>query len=87
IVGIVASVLAALTGLNSAYMVAQTQPMKLASMEALYNGGYSQSLTLMAMVNPIKQPDYATADEPAGPIAIPNMLSMLATRDAQGYVP
>ena len=39
-VGLVASLLAGSTGHNSAYMVAQSQPMKLAAMEALYEGGY-----------------------------------------------
>ena len=38
-VGLIATLLAAMTGDNSAYRVAQVQPMKLAAMEALYNGG------------------------------------------------
>ena len=64
VVGLSAAIAAFATGDNSAYMVAKTQPMKLAAMEALYNGGKSQSR-----------------------IAFPNMLSLLATHDAEGYVP
>lgn len=87
IVGLVASLLATHTGDGSAYNVAKAQPMKLAAMEALYNGGNDQSLTVIALVNPFKQPDYI--NEQAAPlrIAIPNMLSYLATRNANGYVP
>ncbi|MBQ6188299.1 MAG: cytochrome ubiquinol oxidase subunit I [Prevotella sp.] len=87
IVGLVASVLAAVTGDESAYQVAQKQPMKLAAMEALYNGGNDVSLTGVAWVNPFKQPDYLNEDEAPLRIAMPNMLSFLATRDFHGYVP
>lgn len=87
IVGLVASLLAVHTGDSSAYMVAKAQPMKLAAMEALYDGGKGEGLTLVALVNPFEQPDYASGEEPAMRIAIPNMLSFLATRDLNGYVP
>lgn len=87
IVGLVASLLAAFTGDNSAYMVSKVQPMKLAAMEALYNGGTDQSLTAVAWVNPFAQPDYVNQKEAPARIAIPNGLSVLATRDFHGYVP
>ena len=87
VVGIVASLLAALTGDNSAYMVSRVQPMKLAAMEALYNGGTDQSLTAVAWVNPMKQPDYQQQAQPPLRIGLPNMLSILATHDPHGYVP
>lgn len=87
IVGLIASVLAALTGDESAYRVAKSQPMKLAAMEALYNGGESQGLTIMAAVNPFKQPDYVNKAEPPYRIAVPYGLSILATRSLNGYVP
>lgn len=87
IVGLAASFLAAFTGDNSAYMVAQTQPMKLAAMEALYEGGNSQGLTGIAFVNPFGQPDYMTDAEPPMRIAVPHMLSLLATHDPGGFVP
>ena len=87
IVGIVSSLLAIHTGDSSAYIVAQSQPMKLAAMEALYNGGQGEGLTVAAAVNPFSQPDYASGEEPPLKIAMPNMLSFLATRDFNGYVP
>ena len=87
VVGLVASLLAGLTGDNSAYLVSQVQPMKLAAMEALYNGGEDQSLTAIALVNPFEQPDYKNQQEAPMRIAIPNGLSLLASHDIHGYVP
>lgn len=68
-VGLVASLITAFTGDHSAYQVAKYQPMKLAAMEGLYDGGTRQSLTVI------------------GDIKVPVMLSYLATRSANGYVP
>lgn len=87
IVGLVSSLLAFFTGDNSAYMVAKTQPMKLASMEALYNGHNGEGLTLIAPLNPFSQPDYATSEANPLTLKVPKMLSILATRDANGFVP
>ena len=87
IVGLVASVGAAFTGHISGQDVAKAQPMKLAAMEALYNGGYEQPLTMIALVNPLGQPDYTNEDEPALKIAMPYALSLMATNTLDGYVP
>ena len=87
IVGLIAAIGAAITGDESAYKVAQVQPMKLAAMEALYNGGEDVSLTAVAWVNPFEQPDYANEEEAPLRLAIPNGLSILATRSLHGYVP
>lgn len=87
IVGLVASLLSIHTGDHSAYMVAQVQPMKLAAMEALYDGGNGQGLTAIALINPFEQPDYAASQEHPLKIEIPKALSFLATRDFNGYVP
>ena len=86
ITGLVASVLVMATGHHSAALVGRTQPMKLAAMEALYNGGTDQSLTLVAAVNPFAQPDYQNQEEPPLRIAAPYALSILATNDPHGYV-
>ena len=86
-VGLVAALLAAGTGHLSGEQVAESQPMKLAAMEALYNGGSDQGLTVVAWVNPLKQPDYVNEQEPPLRIAMPYALSVMATRDAHGYVP
>ena len=88
VVGLVSSLITAIAGDNSAYLVAQTQPMKLAAMEALYKGGNNQALTAFALVNPFtEQEDYTTQTEPPMKIAVPNMLSFLSTRTTNGYVP
>ena len=87
IFGLISSVLIMLSGHHSAYTVAQTQPMKLAAMEALYKGGTDQPLTLIAGINPFAQPDYETTDEPPLKLAVPYALSFLATNDMNGYVP
>ena len=67
--------------------VAQAQPMKLAAMEALYDGGNGVGLTAVAAVNPFEQPDYAKGGEPPLRIAMPCGLSLLATHSLDGYVP
>ena len=87
LVGLVASVLAAATGHQSAQRVGEVQPMKLAAMEALYNGGTDQGLTAVAWVNPLEQPDYANEEEPPLKIEMPYALSLMATDDIHGYVP
>ena len=87
IVGLVAALAAMGTGDGSAHKVAQVQPMKLAAMEALYEGGNDQGLTIVALVNPFSQPDYAANEEHGLKIDAPYVLSMLATRDIHGYVP
>ena len=87
IVGLVASLLAMHSGDKSAYSVAQVQPMKLAAMEALYDGGQEQGLTAIALINPFKQPDFAASEQHPLKIEIPYALSFLATRDIHGYVP
>ena len=85
--GLISSALIMLSGHHSAYTVAQTQPMKLAAMEALYKGGTNQPLTLIAGINPFRQPEYEVTDEPPLKLAVPYALSFLATNDMNGYVP
>ena len=87
IVGLVASVGAAATGHKSAQSVGEVQPMKLAAMEALYNGGNDVGLTAIAWVNPLEQPNYAKEAEAPLKIEMPYALSFMATNDFHGYVP
>ncbi len=87
IVGLIASLGAAFTGHISGQDVAKTQPMKLAAMEALYNGGTDQGLTAIAWVNPFCQPDYASGKEPALKVEMPYFLSLMATNSIHGFVP
>ncbi len=90
IVGLAAAVGAAATGHKSGQTVAQVQPMKLAAMEALYQGGTEQGLTMISMVNPFEQPtlqQIITGEEPPLKIDMPYGLSMMATNRPDGYVP
>lgn len=87
IFGLVSSVLILWSGDGSAYQVAQTQPMKLAAMEGLYEGGNGVGLVGVGILNP----DKTSYKDPADPfifrIAFPKLLSFLAERDADAYVP
>ncbi len=87
IVGLIAALGAAFTGHISGQQVAKVQPMKLAAMEALYNGGTDQGLTAVAWVNPLKQPDYQQEESAPLKIDMPYALSIMATNDPHGYVP
>ncbi len=86
-VGLVAALLAGATGHKSGMDVAEAQPMKLAAMEALYNGGTDQGLTAIAWVNPFAQPDYANEESAPMKIDMPYGLSLMATNDPHGFVP
>lgn len=87
IVGLIATLGAAMTGHKSAQSVAEVQPMKLAAMEALYNGGTDIGLTAVAWVNPFCQPEYQQQEEAPLKIEMPYALSFMATNDPHGYVP
>ncbi len=87
VVGLIAALGAAFTGHISGQQVAKVQPMKLAAMEALYNGGTDQGLTAVAWVNPFKQPDYANEEAAPLKIDMPYALSIMATNDPHGFVP
>ena len=86
-VGLIAALLAGATGHKSAQSVGEVQPMKLAAMEALYNGGTDQGLTAVAWVNPLCQPDYTYEESAPLKIEMPYALSFMATNDFHGYVP
>ena len=87
VVGLIASLGAAFTGHISGQQVAKVQPMKLAAMEALYNGGTQQGLTAIAWVNPLCQPDYENEAEAPLKLDMPYALSIMATNRPDGYVP
>ena len=85
--GLVASVLIAWTGDGSAYQVAQKQPMKLAAMEGLYEGGNGVGLVAIGVLNPDKTSYKDNVNPFLFNIQIPKMLSLLAERKIEGYVP
>jgi len=84
--GLIASLFLAFTGDGSAYWVAQKQPAKLAAMEGLYNGKQGNGLIAFGIMNPQKQ----TGDDKDAFIfkmEIPKMLSILAFRSGNAFVP
>lgn len=86
-VGLLAALLTAATGDGSGYQVAQKQPMKLAAMEGYYQGEKGAGLVAFGLLNPKKQ-SVADAEDPfLLRIEIPYMLSMLAERDMEAFVP
>ncbi len=98
--GLIAAILTAVTGDTTSVDVAKNQPMKLATMEGLWDGGMSSadgtkadgtgaSLSLFGMIDSDKIADDAkTGEEPfLFNIKAPNMLSFLATHNPKGYVP
>lgn len=83
--GLVTSVFLIASGDESAYQVAQVQPMKLAAMEGLYKGNERQSLVAMGILNPNKK----LGDEKNAFLVdfeIPYMLSLLGKRNIDGFV-
>lgn len=87
IFGLVASLLILWTGDGSAYQVAQKQPMKLAAMEGLYEGGNGTGLVAIGLLNPSKKSHTDSEDPFIFKIQIPKALSLLAERKLDGYVP
>lgn len=84
--GLIATILTIGTGDSSGNSVAQTQPMKLAAMEGLYDGTRNAELVAIGILNPAK-----TIENDEDPfyikIGIPSMLSILSTREIDGFVP
>ena len=86
--GLFFSLMAAMTGDGSAVQVARTQPMKLAAMEALYDGRQEAGLVAVGALRPVDR-TVRTSDDSAFAfrIEIPKMLSLMAFRDANAFVP
>lgn len=86
IFGLVSSIFVGINGDESAYSVAQRQPMKLAAMEGLYDGTENAPLVAFGIVNSEKKPG---DDAPAffTEIKIPGLLSLLANRESGSFVP
>ena len=84
ITGLIASLLIVVSGDGASKNVAKYQPMKLAAMEGLYDGGNGVGLIGVGVLKP-----NATNNDDAFyfKIAFPKMLSWLATGDANAYIP
>ncbi len=84
--GLVGLLLTMWTGDGSAVEVTKHQPMKLAAMEGLYHGGYSQGIVAAGLVNPSKTWNN-DEDEYLFDITVPYGLSILAKHNLNAYVP
>lgn len=88
IFGLVSSILVATTGDNSAYIVAKTQPMKFAAMEALMDGERDLGLTAIGLVaTDIPTAEHNNESSVKFKIEIPQMLTLLATRGDGSFIP
>ena len=88
--GFVSLLVLIFTGDGSAYNVAKVQPMKLAAMEGLYDGENGAPLVAFGILNPEKDicEDPEVAEDPyLFEISFPKMLSLLASREMDGFVP
>jgi len=87
IFGLVSTLLIAYTGDGSAYNVSQRQPMKLAAMEGLYQGKANAGLIAVGILNPAKKTYNDLKDPFLFKVEIPSLLSILAYRDINAFVP
>ena len=85
--GLLASVFTIFNGDESAYEVAQVQPMKLAAFEGLYVGQENAGLVALGIINPEKKV-YDTREPFVGyNLHIPGLLSLMANRSFDSFVP
>ena len=83
--GLVFALITAFTGDRSGAIVARVQPMKLAALEALYDGEEGAALTAVGILRPEAERSN-NEDAFYFKIAIPKMLSLMSFRDADAYV-
>lgn len=84
--GLLTSLFLALSGDESAYQVAQHQPVKLAAMEGLYKGEERAGIVAFGVLNGEKQLG-DNKEAFIGDIEIPYSLSLLGYRDLNAFVP
>ena len=84
--GLFSSFFVAFTGDEHGYITATDQPMKLAAMEALYEGQTPSGLVAVGLMRPNIEPG-SDEDPFYFKIEIPGMLSLLANRRLESFVP
>ncbi|MDA3903274.1 MAG: cytochrome ubiquinol oxidase subunit I [Desulfuromusa sp.] len=84
--GLLSSLFVAYTGDEHAFHAAVVQPMKLAAMEALYDGEAPTGLVAMGLLNFSKKPG-DDQDPFIFKVKIPMALSLLANREIYSFVP
>ena len=85
--GLIASVFTIFNGDESAYEIAQVQPMKLAAFEGLYEGQTNAGLVALGLIN--REKKVYDAQEPfiGFHLHIPGLLSLMANRSFGSFVP
>jgi len=84
--GLIASVFAAFTGDESAYANGRFQPIKMAAYEGLFEGSKGADIVAFGILNSGKK--LGDGQEPfAFEVSIPKGLSIMATRELNGFVP
>ena len=84
--GLLSSLYVGFTGDQSAFEVAQKQPMKLAAIEGLYTGEQNAGLVAAGILNRDKKPG-DSLDPFLFEVKIPGLLSLLANRTSDSFVP
>ena len=88
IFGLVSSLLVAFTGDTSARTIAKVQPVKFAAMEALYEGRSDAGLTVIgALTDSGERIGEKKVHDIKLKIEVPELLSIMTTGKAEGYVP
>nr|WP_320011059.1 cytochrome ubiquinol oxidase subunit I [uncultured Desulfobulbus sp.] len=87
IIGLIASVFTIFNGDESAYEIAQVQPMKLAAFEGLYEGETNAGLVAFGIINPEKKVFDTQEPFEGFHVKIPGALSLMANRSFGSYVP
>jgi cytochrome d ubiquinol oxidase subunit I len=88
IFGLVSALLVAMTGDSSARTISRVQPVKFASMEALYEGKSRAGLTVIgALTDTGERMGEKTVHDIKMKIALPELLSIMTTGKEDGYVP
>ncbi len=82
--GLVFSLVAAFSGDRSGAVVAEVQPMKLAAIEALYDGSERAPLTVVGVLRP--ESERREGDVFRFRVDIPALLSVMSFRNADAYV-
>lgn len=84
--GLVTCVFLMFSGDESGFQVTKTQPMKLAAMEALYEGDSRQGLVMFGALRPDKEPGDGQSPF-IFDVEIPYMLSLIGKRDINAFIP
>lgn len=85
--GLLSGLYLAYTGDKSAVVVAEHQPMKFAAMEGLYEGETNAPLVVIGMLGDTEKDGDLEKTNFAFKLEVPEMLSLLAFRDAEAFVP